>query len=113
MFNYLIVGAGFAGSVVAECMVYKYLSRFTKWRAYEEPRAAIRTSEHVVVSKVGRYYGYTQVFENITEFKHLTGQIHPETSIVYEYPASEGDPYYPMARVPRSTGFGSLTKLCA
>ncbi|MBV9267517.1 MAG: UDP-galactopyranose mutase, partial [Acidobacteriaceae bacterium] len=32
----------------------------------------------------------------ITEFKHLTGQVHRSTSIVYEFPSSEGDPYYPV-----------------
>ena len=37
-------------------------------------------------------YGYTR----ISEFKHLTGQTHPSTSIVYEYPRAEGDPYYPV-----------------
>lgn len=39
-------------------------------------------------------YGYTRV----TEFKYLTGQEHPLTSIVYEFPKSEGDPYYPIPR---------------
>lgn len=39
-------------------------------------------------------YGYTR----ITEFKYLTGQEHPSTSIVYEYPKAEGDPYYPIPR---------------
>ncbi len=34
----------------------------------------------------------------ITEFKYLTGQQHPKTSIVYEYPKAEGDPYYPIPR---------------
>lgn len=34
----------------------------------------------------------------ITEFKHLTGQVHPRTSIMYEYPTAEGDPYYPVPR---------------
>jgi UDP-galactopyranose mutase len=34
----------------------------------------------------------------VTEFKHLTGQEHPGTSIVREYPQSEGDPYYPVPR---------------
>jgi UDP-galactopyranose mutase len=34
----------------------------------------------------------------VTEFKHLTGQEHPGTSIVREYPRSEGDPYYPIPR---------------
>jgi UDP-galactopyranose mutase len=39
-------------------------------------------------------YAYTRV----TEFKYLTGQDHPKTSIVYEYPQAEGDPYYPVPR---------------
>jgi UDP-galactopyranose mutase len=37
-------------------------------------------------------------FTRITEFKHLTGQEHQKTSIVYEYPCAEGDPYYPIPR---------------
>jgi UDP-galactopyranose mutase len=34
----------------------------------------------------------------VTEFKYLTGQEHSQTSIVYEYPQDEGDPYYPVPR---------------
>jgi UDP-galactopyranose mutase len=34
----------------------------------------------------------------ITEYKHLTGQSAPRTSITYEYPSAEGDPYYPIPR---------------
>jgi UDP-galactopyranose mutase len=37
-------------------------------------------------------------FTRITEFKHLTGQVHPHTSIVREYPEEQGDPYYPVPR---------------
>ncbi|HEX2112444.1 MAG TPA: UDP-galactopyranose mutase [Gaiellaceae bacterium] len=37
-------------------------------------------------------------YTRITEFKYLTGQEHPKTSIVYEYPQAEGDPYYPIPR---------------
>jgi len=37
-------------------------------------------------------------YTRITEFKHLTGQCHPSTSIVREYPEDEGDPYYPVPR---------------
>ena len=37
-------------------------------------------------------------YTRITEFKHLTGQRHPRTSIVREYPGDEGDPYYPVPR---------------
>jgi UDP-galactopyranose mutase len=37
-------------------------------------------------------------YTRITEYKHLTGQSAPKTSITYEYPAAEGDPYYPIPR---------------
>ena len=37
-------------------------------------------------------------FTRITEYKHLTGQQHPCTSISYEYPCADGDPYYPVPR---------------
>jgi UDP-galactopyranose mutase len=37
-------------------------------------------------------------YTRVTEFKYLTGQEHPKTSIVYEYPQAEGDPYYPVPR---------------
>lgn len=39
-------------------------------------------------------YGFTR----ITEFKHLTGQKHDKTTLVYEYPEATGDPYYPIPR---------------
>jgi UDP-galactopyranose mutase len=39
-------------------------------------------------------YAYTRV----TEFKHLTGQEHAKTTVVYEHPKAEGDPYYPIPR---------------
>jgi UDP-galactopyranose mutase len=37
-------------------------------------------------------------FTRITEFKYLTGQKNPKTSIVYEFPMAEGDPYYPIPK---------------
>jgi UDP-galactopyranose mutase len=37
-------------------------------------------------------------YTRVTEFKYLTGQEHPKTSIVYEYPMDDGDPYYPVPR---------------
>jgi len=38
------------------------------------------------------------LFTRITEFKHLTGQIHGGTSIVREYPLADGEPFYPIPR---------------
>ena len=37
-------------------------------------------------------------YTRITEYKHLTGQQHRRTSISYEYPCADGDPYYPVPR---------------
>ena len=37
-------------------------------------------------------------YTRVTEYKHLTGQDHPATTITYEYPSAEGDPYYPIPR---------------
>ena len=47
--------------------------------------------------KVGTVnYPNDHQYTRITEFKHLTGQNIKGTSIVYEYPQSEGDPFYPI-----------------
>jgi UDP-galactopyranose mutase len=43
-------------------------------------------------------YPNEHLYTRITEFKYLTGQEHSKTSIVYEYPRAEGDPYYPIPR---------------
>jgi UDP-galactopyranose mutase len=37
-------------------------------------------------------------YTRITEFKHLTGENNPMSSVVYEYPSATGDPYYPIPR---------------
>lgn len=43
-------------------------------------------------------YPMSEAYTRITEYKHLTGQKHPRTSITYEYPSDTGDPYYPIPR---------------
>jgi UDP-galactopyranose mutase len=43
-------------------------------------------------------YPNEQAYTRITDFKYLTGQKHPKTSIVYEFPVADGDPYYPVPR---------------
>jgi UDP-galactopyranose mutase len=43
-------------------------------------------------------YPNEHLYTRVTEFKYLTGQEHLKTSIVYEFPKAEGDPYYPVPR---------------
>jgi UDP-galactopyranose mutase len=47
---------------------------------------------------VVNYPGAEVPYTRITEYKHLTGQVHPKTSISYELSSDEGDPYYPVPR---------------
>ena len=35
-------------------------------------------------------------FTRVIEFKHLTGQQHPKTTIAFEYPTADGEPYWPV-----------------
>jgi UDP-galactopyranose mutase len=52
-------------------------------------------------------YPNEHLYTRVTEFKYLTGQEHPKTSIVYEFPQAEGDPYYP---VPRAENYATYKK---
>lgn len=44
------------------------------------------------------YPGEDVPWTRITEYKHLTGQVNPRTSITYEYSSATGDPFYPVPR---------------
>jgi UDP-galactopyranose mutase len=63
--------------------------------------------QQVAVINYPNEHAYTRV----TEFKHLTGQVHPHTSVVYEYPCSEGDPYYPIPRKENADQYQKYKKL--
>ncbi len=47
---------------------------------------------------VVNYPGEDVPYTRVTEYKHLTGQRAARTSITYEYPQAQGDPYYPIPR---------------
>ena len=52
----------------------------------------VRRAQRAPVINYPNEHRYTRV----TEFKHLSGQEHPKTTLVYEFPTDEGDPYYPV-----------------
>jgi len=56
-------------------------------------------------------YPNEHAYTRVTEFKYLTGQQHPKTSIVYEYPQAEGDPYYPVPRPENAEIYNRYKKL--
>jgi UDP-galactopyranose mutase len=66
-----------------------YRSLHFEFETLNEPR-------HQPVAVVN--YPNENPYTRVTEFKYLTGQEHPKTTLVYEYPRATGDPYYPIQR---------------
>ncbi|MDP9054009.1 MAG: UDP-galactopyranose mutase [Acidobacteriota bacterium] len=58
-------------------------------------------------------YPNEHAYTRVTEFKHLTGQKHSRTSVVYEYPQAEGDPYYPVPRPDNQKLYAAYQALAA
>jgi UDP-galactopyranose mutase len=57
-------------------------------------------TRNVPVAQAGPVINYPNenAYTRVTEFKYLTGQEHPKTTVVYEFAKDEGDPYYPVPR---------------
>ncbi len=72
--------------------------RFGKlpYRSLEFRFETVEQEWHQSVGTVN--YPNDNLYTRITEFKHLTGQRSQRSSLVYEYPRADGDPYYPVPR---------------
>jgi UDP-galactopyranose mutase len=66
------------------------------YRSLEFRHQTMPLAQHQPVATVN--YPNAHAYTRVTEFKHLTGQEHAQTSVVFEYPRDEGDPYYPVPR---------------
>jgi len=66
------------------------------YRSLEFKHETLDAPRHLPVAVVN--YPNDHAHTRVTEFKQLTGQEHAKTSIVYEYPRAEGDPYYPIPK---------------
>jgi len=66
------------------------------YRSLEFTFETFNTPQHQPVAVVN--YPNDYAFTRVTEIKHITGQEHPKTTLVAEYPKAEGDPYYPVPR---------------
>jgi UDP-galactopyranose mutase len=57
-------------------------------------------TRNVAVAQQGPVINYPNenAYTRVTEFKYITGQEHPKTTLVYEFPQPDGDPYYPVPR---------------
>ena len=80
------------------------IDAFYDFRFGQLPYRSLRF-EHEHLPGVGRFqatgtvnYPNDYAYTRVTEFKHLTGQVHTGTSVMREYPQAEGEPYYPIPR---------------
>ncbi len=73
--------------------------RFGKlpYRSLKFEHKTLDQSQYQAVGTVN-YPAEDVPYTRISEYKHLTGQQSSKTSITLEYPAAEGDPYYPIPR---------------
>jgi UDP-galactopyranose mutase len=58
-------------------------------------------------------YPNENAYTRVTEFKYLTGQEHPKTTLVYEYARAEGDPYYPVPQPQNAALYKRYQELAA
>jgi len=56
-------------------------------------------------------YPGPEPYTRATEFKYLTGQESPRTTVVYEYPQADGDPYYPVPRPENAARYKQYKRL--
>ncbi|GAA4450137.1 UDP-galactopyranose mutase [Nibrella saemangeumensis] len=66
------------------------------YRSLRFEHKTVDTEQYQPVAVVN--YPNDNAYTRITEYKYLTGQEHPKTSITFEYPQAEGDPYYPIPK---------------
>ena len=80
---------------------------------YRSLRFEHRIMEEQWVQPVGvvNYPDQSVPWTRITEYKHLTGEDGQGSSITYEYPCAEGDPYYPIPRADNQALFKRYEQL--
>jgi UDP-galactopyranose mutase len=66
------------------------------YRSLDFTFETLNEAQHQPVAVIN--YPNENLYTRVTEFKHLTGQEHQKTTLVYEYPKASGDPYYPIPR---------------
>jgi UDP-galactopyranose mutase len=89
-----------AGGIVYTGPIDEYFGRRFGPLPYRSLRFAFETLDVEWAQPVGTINepDETVPYTRTTELKHLTGQEHPRTTIVREFPTAIGDPYYPIPR---------------
>lgn len=76
---------------------FGYVHGRLPYRSLHFKHVTLHREWHQTVGTVN--YPQTEDYTRVSEYKHITGQNHPHTTITYEYPTDNGDPYYPVPTV--------------
>lgn len=79
------------------------------YRSLRFEHVTLDTPQHQDVAVIN--YPQTEDYTRVTEYKYLTGQVHPKTAITYEHPTADGDPYYPVPRPENQELYGRYETL--
>lgn len=77
---------------------FNYCHSKLPYRSLQFTHRHIPDTERQQEVAVYNYPGVECPYTRSSEFKHITGQVHPGTSIVWENSTNQGDPYYPIPR---------------
>ena len=111
--NYSDVAAAYPGAKtiftgpVDEFFDYRYGPLPYRSLEFKHETHDVETYQAAAVVNYPNDHAYTRV----TEFKYLTGQVAPKTSVVFEYPKEEGDPYYPIPRPENAAMYAKYKEL--
>ena len=93
-----------AGTIPCEEVIFTGpIDEFFDYRFGKLPYRSLEfkfETRDVAVAQAGPVINYPNdhAYTRVTEFKYLSGQEHPKTTLVYEYAKGVGDPYYPVPR---------------
>ena len=79
------------------------------YRSLRFEHVTLDTPRHQPVAVVN--YPGDEPYTRVSEYKHMTGQSHPKTTITFEHPCDAGDPYYPIPRPENAELFKKYEKL--
>jgi UDP-galactopyranose mutase len=83
------------------------IDEFFDYRLGTLPYRSLRFEKETRVTPGGRHvqpvavvnYPNSRIpYTRVTEYRHLTGQVADFSTLSYEYPTADGDPYYPIPR---------------
>ena len=81
---------------------------------YRSLKFHLETHDQETVQQVGTVnFPNDTPYTRVTEVKHLTGQRHPKSVLVYEEPQEGGDPYYPVPRPENAALYAQYKQLAA